>query len=93
MFWDEAQREWEGLCESRQGRGEGGSGRVRSFLFADLVGVRAWIRALKVVAYSLKGVLWSRVWGGTVSGGMLVNAACMYRSTGKLGNEPQVVYL
>lgn len=85
IFWDEAQREWEGLCALRQGG--------RGFLLADLVGIRAWVRVLKVVVYSLKGVLWSRVWGGMVNGGMLVNAACMYRSTGRLGNEPQVVYL
>ncbi|KAK2759969.1 hypothetical protein FQN54_002705 [Arachnomyces sp. PD_36] len=105
VFWDEAQGEWERLCEMRQGvvgageegEGEGGAGdlggRRRNFFIADLLGVRAWVGALKVVVYSLRGVVWSRVWGGTVTGGMLVNAACMYRSSGVLGNEPRVVYL
>ncbi|KAL1983287.1 hypothetical protein VTN96DRAFT_309 [Rasamsonia emersonii] len=86
VFWDEAQRAWERLCSrSRQTR--------LGFLY-DAFSVRSWIDAVKVVVYGVIGVIWSRIWGGENRGcGWAVNAACMYKNSGRLGNPPQVFVL
>lgn len=80
VFWDEGQAAYERVC-ARNGAG----------LLRDLVSISAWIDALRVVCYGLVGVLWTRVWGGIDDGGVMVNASLAYRSTGKLGNAPQVL--
>jgi hypothetical protein len=58
----------------------------------DLFDLSGWADAARVVFYGLMGVVWSRVWGGeNHGGGWMVNAACMYRSSGRLANPPQVI--
>ncbi len=79
-FWDESQKLYERLCR----RGE--KGPIR-----DLVAVVAWLDMVKLAAYGVLGILWSKVWGGDGGGSLMINAALTYRSTGKLGNAPQVV--
>jgi hypothetical protein len=60
----------------------------------DLFDVHGWLDAARVIAYGVLGVVWAKVWGGENRGcGWMVNAACMYRNTGRLGNKPQVVVL
>jgi len=100
VFWDEAQRAWERLCESRrvwlpaQNRRTGGVMMLVTGLLRDMVDVRAWVDAARVVVYGILGVAWARVWGGENRGcGWMVNAACMYRNSGRLGNKPVVVEL
>ena len=81
-FWDESQRVFEKLCE----RGERG-------VLEDFMAVRAWLDVMKLAMSGLLGILWSRVWGGNSGGSLMINAALAYRSTGELGNPPQVVDL
>lgn len=82
VFWDEAQRAHERLCA----RDEAGWMR-------DLVAVGAWMEVIRLAVFGALGILWSRVWGGDGAGSVMVNAALAYRSTGKLGNAPQVIEL
>ena len=93
VFWDKAQRSWECLCSSRRDRATSPPSNVVFALLADLLDLPAWVDAAKVLIYGLLGLVWARVWGGDVRGAWLVNAACMYGSTGRLGNKPQVVVL
>ena len=80
VFWDEGQAAYERIC-----------GRDGAGLLWDLVSVSAWIDALRVLWYGLVGIMWTRVWGGVNDGGVMVNASLAFRSTGKLGNAPQIV--
>lgn len=80
VFWDKCQEAYERICA----RGNTG-------LFRDIVDVSVWTDVAKVLLHGGKGILWSRVWGGNGSGGVMVNAALAYRNTGKLGNSPTVI--
>lgn len=94
IFWDDAQRAWERLCSSRRPRAK--HGRLLSLLgfLRDLFDPAGWVDAARVLVYGMLGVVWAQVWGGeSQHGGWMVNAACMYRSSGKLKNAPQVIEL
>lgn len=80
VFWDDFQKIFESLCA----RGEKG-------VMRDMIAIQAWIDVAKLVVYGVLGILWTRVWGGSNEGSLMVNAALAYWSTGKLGNRPQVV--
>ena len=82
VFWDESQRVYEGLCA----RGEHG-------VLWDIVAFWMWIDVVKLTVFGLLGILWSRVWGGDDGGGIIVNAALMYRSSGQILNPPEIVDL
>ena len=49
----------------------------------------------RVVFYGIRGILWDRlmVGPGGGNGGLLVNAAVVWRSTVDVGNRPQIVEL
>ena len=80
VFWDESQRSYERISA------KGGRGMIK-----DLIAIWSWLDVIRLVAYGLLGVLWNRVWGADEEGTVMINAALMYRGTGKLGNKPQVV--
>lgn len=94
IFWDEAQRAWERLCASRRSRAKHSRIVALAGGLRDLFDPAGWVDAARVLVYGLLGVIWSQVWGGESQyGGWMVNAACMYQSSGRLGNPPQVVDL
>lgn len=94
VFWDEAQRAWERLCTSRRPRARYSRLGSLAGLLRDLFDPSSWFDAARVVAYGILGVVWSQIWGGENSGGgWMVNAACMYRDSGRLQNPPQVLDL
>lgn len=80
VFWDACQATFERLCA-----------RERSMLLLDLLSVYMWIDLARLLLDGLQGIAWSRVWGGDDSGGLMINASLMYRSTGKIRNSPQVI--
>lgn len=53
----------------------------------------AWLDVLKMIYFGTATLLWDRIWGGQGRATLMVNAALMYNSTGKLRNRPQVVDL
>ncbi|KAG8530046.1 uncharacterized protein KY384_005528 [Bacidia gigantensis] len=75
-FWDDAQKAFERLG-ARNERGP----------LVDLVGLRGWLDAARLLVSSTLGLIWSRVWGGTSNNTLMVNAALMTGSTGRLGNN------
>ena len=79
-YWDESQRIYETLCA----RGERG-------VLREVVAIKAWIDVVLLAVYGVLGVLWSRVWGGHDEPTLLVNCSLTYRSTGRLGNPPQIL--
>ena len=80
IWWDEAQRAYEKIME-RQGMG----------FVPDFIDVRNWINYLEMLVWSMLGILWSRIWGGEGSGSIMINAALMHHSSGKLVNSPTVI--
>jgi len=94
VFWDDAQRAWERLCANRRSRAQFGRFTSLAGFLRDLFDLPGWVDAARVVVYGVLGVIWSQVWGGeSRGGGWMVNAACMYRDSGRLRNPPQVVEL
>ncbi|KAL2832564.1 Metallo-dependent phosphatase-like protein [Aspergillus cavernicola] len=93
VYWDEAQKAWERICASRRLRA--GHTRFSSLVgfLRDLVDIPGWVDSARVLLYGMLGVVWAKVWGGESRGGWMVNAACMYQDSGRLGNKPQVVVL
>ncbi|KKK24082.1 hypothetical protein P175DRAFT_0502480 [Aspergillus ochraceoroseus IBT 24754] len=94
VYWDEAQKAWERLCTSRRARAQ--FSRLSSLLgfLRDLFDISGWIDSARVVVYGVLGVVWAKVWGGeNHASGWMINAACMYRDSGRLANKPQVVVL
>ena len=59
----------------------------------DMVAFWVGIDVAKLAVFGALGILWSRVWGGDDNGGILVNAALMYRSSGQILNPPEIVDL
>ena len=80
VFWDDTQRLYEKLC-SREDKG----------VLRDLVAIVAWLDVLRLATYGVLGIMWSRVWGGDGGGTVMINAALMYRSSGRLGNPASTV--
>jgi hypothetical protein len=82
VFWDEGQAAYERLMGRKIGGG-----------LKDFVPSWAWLDAIKVVFYGIRGILWDRlmVGPGGAHGGLLVNAALVYQSTTDIGNPVQIV--
>ena len=80
VFWDDTQRHYERLC-SREAKG----------MMNDMLAILAWLDIVKLAMHGVLGILWSRVWGGDRRGTVMVNAALMYKGSGRLGNPPQIV--
>lgn len=94
VFWDNAQLAWERLCASRRPRARHSRFVALAGFLRDLFDPSGWVDAARVLVYGVLGVIWAQVWGGeTRDGGWMVNAACMYRASGKLGNPPRVINL
>jgi Icc-related predicted phosphoesterase len=86
VWWDKTQQIFEQLRER-------GFGTDRSYHFLEVLDSRLWIVGVHLIYEDIKGLLWTKVWGGTTRGGFKINAALTYRSTGRLGNAPQVAMI
>ena len=64
-------------------------------ILKDLLPSTAWIDALRVIWYDLRGLFWQRLMVGASSdsGGLLINAALMFDATKKLDNVAEVIDL
>lgn len=80
VHWDEAQRMYERICQRRN-----------FGLLWDMIDIFAWVNAARLLVHSILGILWNKIWGGENKQTLMVNAALMLGSTGRLGHEPQVV--
>ncbi|TAQ85231.1 hypothetical protein B7494_g6459 [Chlorociboria aeruginascens] len=84
VFWDQGQLAYERLMARKKGG-----------ILNDLIPSLAWLDAVRVIWYGIKGILWQRlmVGPGGGNGGMMINAALVYQSTSDLGNPVEVVEL
>lgn len=83
VFWDEAQEVYEKICARKD------KGFIR-----DVFAVEVWLDLAKLAIHGALRVLWSRIWGGEGGHGqnsVFVNCALLYRSSGRLGNAPQII--
>lgn len=62
-------------------------------LFGELLNIPLYILGFKLLVQDVKGVLWTRLWGGVRNGSIMVNAALTYQTSERLGNKPQTVIL
>jgi len=67
--------------------------RPQRGLFRALLDTSAWLGLLQLLLVGIKGILWDRIWGGEERRTVWINSALMYRNTGKLGNQVQVVLI
>lgn len=80
MHWDSTERYFEGAVRHMHG--------------LDILGrIYAFYSLIMLLVCGLVDLIQDRVFGMDTSTTRLVNAAQVYCNTGKLGNEPQVVYL
>ena len=79
-WWNDCQRSYEKVCS----RGERG-------MIRDMWDLPMWMDCLKLLFWGIHSLVWSRLWGGDERGSVLVNAALMYDSTGRLGNSPTII--
>ena len=86
VWWDKSQQMFEQVRER-------GFGTERSHRLLEVLDLHLWVAGLKLLYEDVKGLLWTKVWGGSTRGGYMINAALTYRSTGRLGNNPQTVWL
>ena len=92
VWWDPAQEVYERLC-GRDG-GKGGDFGNSGGILRDLFAIGAWIDVVLLILWMLRGLVWTWVWRGDEPGagrGVIVNAAMVYRGTGKIGNRAEVV--
>ncbi|KZF21227.1 Metallo-dependent phosphatase [Xylona heveae TC161] len=82
VSWDEGQQLYERIAAKRS-----------SGILADMVDIRGWLDAWKIFFYGIRSLWRSRINGDSTGMGLMVNAALVYRSTGKLGNPIEVVEL
>jgi len=82
LFWDEGQAALERLMD-----------RKRPGVFGDFFPSSAWLDALRVVWYGIKGILWQHLMVGPkgANGSLLINAALVWQSTLDIKNPPEVV--
>lgn len=83
IFWNDAQQAQEQFANSRSGSG----------ILGDVIPSRSWTDALRVLWYSVKGLLWQwlMVGGAGSNGSIFVNTAIVYQSTLIVGNPVKVV--
>ena len=64
-------------------------------MISDTVAIVVWLDIVMLVAHGVLAILWSRIWGGGEhgEGTVMVNAALMYKNTGRLGNPAQTIDL
>lgn len=86
VWWDTSQQMFEQVRQR-------GFGTNRLHHLLEVLDFRLWMEGFRLVYEDIKGLLWTRTWGGTTQGGIMVNAALTYRSTGRLDNKPQVATL
>jgi hypothetical protein len=65
----------------------------KSGILGDLIPSSRWLDAMSVIWYSLKNLISSRFGSTTREGGLLINAAMVYRNTTTIGNPPEVIEL
>ncbi|KIX02840.1 uncharacterized protein Z518_08783 [Rhinocladiella mackenziei CBS 650.93] len=92
VWWDDSQRSFEEFLEAAYNKPAETPASHRLPL-TELMDVPLWVRGFKSLIADVRGLLWTRLWGGARQGGYMVNGALTYQTTNKLLNKPRVVEL
>lgn len=92
VWWDESQRLWEEFLAAAYNKPAETAASHRLPL-TELVDLPLWVRGVKSLSADVRGLLWTRLWGGARQGGYMVNGSLTYQTTSRLGNKPRVVDL
>lgn len=92
VWWDEGQKRYEEFLASAYNK-PAGTVESHRLPFTELLDIPLWALAFKSMVADVRGLLWTRLWGGARQGGYMVNGALIYQTTEKLLNKPQVVVL
>lgn len=95
VWWDDGQKAFEQLRKTAYGDKNPDKPSPSSLFSAvgELLNLKLWTIGITMLNHDLRGLLWTRLWGGVRQGGFMVNAALTYQTTNKLGNPPQVIVL
>lgn len=93
LWWDEAQRQMEDFRRAAWRSYPELQSRSIAAWLNEVLSVRLWMMAVKVVWLDCKGLIWTWFWGASRNGSIFVNAALTYQTTEELLNPPQTVVL
>ncbi|KAH0837193.1 hypothetical protein AYO21_08150 [Fonsecaea monophora] len=92
VWWDESQRAFEEFLAAAYNKPADTPASHR-MPFAELLDLPLWVKGFKCTAADVRGLLWTRLWGGARQGGYMVNGALAYQTSTRLLNKPRVVDL
>lgn len=90
LWWDRGQKLFEDFRERVYGSGKA---QFSQTPVVELFDPMLYLKGMQLIWEDLKGLAWSRLWGGTRQGTILVNAALTHKTTSQLGNKPYVIEL
>ena len=91
-WWDESQRLWEEYLKGAYSKPAERAASHRLPL-TELLDFPLWWKGITAIVEDVRGLMWTRLWGGARQGGFMVNGALTYRTTNRLLNKPRVVTL
>lgn len=92
VWWDETQKVWEEFVSAAYNKPPSTPASHR-LPFTELLDLPLWTLGIRLIVADVRGLLWTRLWGGVRQGGYMVNGALTYQISDKLYNKPQVVVL
>lgn len=91
-WWDESQSAWEEFLATAYDKPSEVAISHRLPL-TELLDLPLWWKGIQSTIADVRGLMWTRLWGGARQGGYMVNGALTYETTDRLLNKPKVVVL
>jgi Icc-related predicted phosphoesterase len=91
-WWDESQKAWEEYLAAAYNKPAEVAASHRLPL-TELLDLPLWWKGIESIVADVRGLLWTRLWGGARQGGYMVNGALTYQIGNQLWNKPKVVVL
>ncbi|KAK5197201.1 hypothetical protein LTR99_000440 [Exophiala xenobiotica] len=92
VWWDQSQTCYEEFLAASYNKPVAQPASHRLPL-TELIDLPLFMRGIRMLVADIRGLLWTRLWGGARNGGYMVNGALTYQTTEKLYNKPQVIVL
>ena len=92
VWWDDGQRFFEEFLAKAYSK-PAATVQSQRLPLTELLDGSLWLLGIKTIMADVRGLLWTRLWGGARQGGYMVNGALTYQTTERLLNKPRVVVL
>ncbi|EXJ68752.1 uncharacterized protein A1O5_07683 [Cladophialophora psammophila CBS 110553] len=92
VWWDDSQHAFEEFLATAYNKPAEIPASHRIPL-TELLDVPLWVKGLKCIIADVRGLMWTRLWGGARQGGYMINGSLAYQTTTRLSNKPRVVDL